>query len=94
MYEKHFGLNKRPFRASATGTEVFVGPQTAKMMAGLTKALATRDSIVTVSGPVGTGKSTLVAKAMEGHAATGNIGAVPRQCLRSRTRWSAGKVEV
>lgn len=65
MYEQHFGLKKRPFCASATGTEVFVGPQTAKMMAGLTKALSTRDAIVTVSGPVGAGKSTLVANAME-----------------------------
>ena len=28
MYETHFGLNKKPFRALATGSDVFVGPQT------------------------------------------------------------------
>ena len=65
MYETHFGLNKRPFRALAAGTDVFVGPQTAATMAGLKKALAGPDSIVTVSGPVGVGKTTLVRRALE-----------------------------
>jgi type II secretory pathway predicted ATPase ExeA len=65
MYETHFGLNKRPFRALATGGDVFVGPQTAAAMAGLKKALATADAIVSVSGPVGVGKSTTVRRALE-----------------------------
>ncbi|MDH3612974.1 MAG: AAA family ATPase [Gammaproteobacteria bacterium] len=65
MYETHFGLKKRPFRAHAVGTDVFVGPQTAATIAGLKKALATPDSIVAVSGPVGVGKTTLVRRALE-----------------------------
>jgi type II secretory pathway predicted ATPase ExeA len=65
MYETHFGLNKKPFRALATGSDVFVGPQTASTMAGLKKALTTPDSIVTVSGPAGSGKTTLVRRALE-----------------------------
>ena len=51
MYKQHFGLKKRPFRASTIGTDVFVGPQIAATMAGLKKALTTNDAIVTVSGP-------------------------------------------
>ena len=65
MYETHFGLKKRPFRAHAAGSDVFVGPQTAATMAGLKKALAAQDSIVVVSGPVGIGKTTLVRRALE-----------------------------
>ena len=66
MYENHFGLKKRPFRASASGTDVFVGPQAAKTMSGIKKALSADDAVVTVSGPVGIGKTTLVNRALEG----------------------------
>jgi len=64
MYETHFGLNKKPFRALAAGSDVFVGPQTATTMAGLKKALAAADSIVAVAGPAGCGKTTLVRRAL------------------------------
>jgi len=63
MYESHFGLKKRPFRALATGNDVFVGPQAATMMAGLKKALSTPDAIASVSGPIGAGKTTVVNRA-------------------------------
>ena len=65
MYETHFGLKKRPFRALAAGPDVFVGPQTARTMAGLKKALTAPDSIVAVSGPIGVGKTTLVRRSLE-----------------------------
>ena len=65
MYETQFGLTKRPFRALPTGGDVFVGPQTAAAMAGLKKALATPDAIVSVTGPVGVGKTTTVRRALE-----------------------------
>ncbi|MCH9005358.1 MAG: hypothetical protein IH838_08740 [Proteobacteria bacterium] len=65
MYEQHFGLKKRPFRANATGTDVFVGPQIAATMAGLKKSLSAGDAIASVSGPVGSGKTTLVTRALE-----------------------------
>ena len=65
MYKTHFGLKKRPFRAHAAGSDVFVGPQTASTMAGLKKALTASDTIVAVSGPVGVGKTTLVRRALE-----------------------------
>ena len=70
MYEQQFGLKKRPFPAKATGNEVFVGPQTAKTMAGLKKALTSQDAVVAVSGPAGAGKTTLVAKALNALSGT------------------------
>jgi len=65
MYEQHFGLNKRPFRASATGDDVFVGPNIAATMAGIKKALSANDAIIAVSGAVGSGKTTLATHALE-----------------------------
>jgi len=65
MYAQHFGLKKRPFRANAIGTDVFVGPHIATTMAGLKKALTASDAIVSISGPVGSGKTTLVTRALE-----------------------------
>jgi len=65
MYEQHFGLKKRPFRAHAVGNDVFVGPQTATTMAALKKALASPDAIVLVSGAIGAGKSTLVKRTLD-----------------------------
>ncbi len=83
MYEQHFGLKKRPFRATAGGTNVFVGPQIASTMAGLKKALASNDAIVTVSGPVGSGKTTLVTRALESIGNNSKIVHVGRMCLDS-----------
>jgi len=65
MYEQHFELNKQPFSAITTGADVFVGPQTAKTMEGFRKALAAHDAVVTVSGRAGTGKTTLVNRAID-----------------------------
>ena len=47
MYQEQFGLKRRPFRATATGADVFVGPQTAKTMAGLKKALTAKHGAFT-----------------------------------------------
>lgn len=70
MYERHFGLNKRPFPARAGGNDVFVGPQTAKTMASLKQALASQDAVVAVAGPAGSGKTTLIDKALDALAGT------------------------
>jgi general secretion pathway protein A len=65
MYEKHFGLKRTPFRADATGADVFVGPQTAKFMVAMKKGLTSSDAIVVVTGDPGVGKSTLVNRAID-----------------------------
>ena len=70
MYEQQFGLKKRPFLAKVTGTNVFVGPQTAKTMSGLKNALMSQDAVVAVFGPPGAGKTTLVAKSLDALSGT------------------------
>ncbi len=83
MYLQHFGFQKRPFHATVTGSNVFVGPQIAATMAGLKKSLASKDAIVTVRGPVGSGKTTLVTRALESVGETRHIVAVARMRLDS-----------
>jgi len=83
MYAQHFGLKKRPFRANATGTDVFVGPHIASIMAGLKKALTSSDAIVTVSGPVGSGKTTQVNRALESLGGNQKIVLIARMRLDS-----------
>lgn len=65
MYETHFGLTSKPFATRAKGAAVFVGPQQAEVVRGLGKGLHGADAIVTVSGPVGSGKTTIVNRALE-----------------------------
>ena len=65
MYEAHFSLKKRPFGSKAEGASVFVGPQQANIMTSLKKGLIATDAIVTVTGPVGVGKTTIVSRALE-----------------------------
>ena len=64
MYETHFGLNNRVFHGTPTGSGIFVGPQTATVMAGLNKVLVTADAAIAVTGPVGVGKTTAVSRAL------------------------------
>jgi general secretion pathway protein A len=82
MYEKYFGLNRRPFLAKVSGGDVFVGPQTARTMAGLRKALQVQDAVVLVAGPPGCGKSTLVSKALEAVGETHRTLRIGRMSLR------------
>ena len=65
MYEAHFGLKHRPFGSKAEGVGVFVGPQQTNIMTSLKKGLAAADAIVTVTGPFGVGKTTIVSRALE-----------------------------
>jgi len=65
MYEAHFGLKHRPFGSKADGVGVFVGPHQTNTMTSLRKGLAAADAIVTVTGPFGVGKTTIVSRALE-----------------------------
>ena len=65
MYEEHFGLTSRPFGAKAEGTSVFVGPNQTRVMTSLNKGLTATDAVITVTGPVGVGKTTIVSRALE-----------------------------
>ncbi len=69
MYEKHFNLNKRIFDGTPADADIFVSPQTAEILARMTKALAAPDTIIAVSGHAGVGKSLLVSRML--HAISG-----------------------
>lgn len=78
MYETHFGLKKRPFRALAAGGDVFVGPQAVATLAAIKKALVATDSVVAIGGPIGVGKTTIVQRALEDIGAQRKIISVGR----------------
>lgn len=54
-----------PFNALPRGAEVFIGPQTAGLVEALGSMLASLDAIAVVSGPAGTGKTTMVTYSLE-----------------------------
>ena len=82
MYKNHFGLERRIFRGNASGADVFVGPQTASILNSIKKAMAGPDAVVTLTGPVGSGKSTAVSHALSavsGKNAIIRVGRFPLQ---------------
>jgi general secretion pathway protein A len=82
MYAEFFHLNRKPFRANPKGPEVFVGPQTARIVTNMKSALAGNDAIVAVCGEPGIGKSTLVNRALDASANTMEVVHMPRALLR------------
>ena len=54
---------------NAEGAAIFVGPQQAKVVTSLKKALNASDSIIVVSGDIGVGKTTIVTRALETNSA-------------------------
>lgn len=65
MYKDYFSLTNNVFGNYPDGAEIFMGSQQAKIRARLTYALSSTDTVVTVTGPVGSGKTTLVEAALK-----------------------------
>ncbi len=82
MYEKFFRLNRKPFRTNPKGAEVFVGPQTARIVQSMKSALVGSDTVVAVSGAAGIGKSTLVTRSLDGFTKNLNVLHMPRARLK------------
>lgn len=66
MYEEHFGIKGRPFPVHAGGAALYRGRHQERVLAGLRKAMAWPDAVITLTGPVGSGKSVLVDHMLEG----------------------------
>jgi len=64
MFDTHFGMTATPFDSKAQGAAVFNGSQQSVVCDRLRRALAAKDAIVTITGPVGVGKTTLVNHAL------------------------------
>lgn len=82
MYTEFFRLNRKPFKANPKGPEVFVGPQTARIVASMKGALAGHDAIVAICGTAGIGKSTLVNRALDAFVNNMEVVRMPRVQLR------------
>ncbi len=81
MYQEHFGLTRELFRSNPEGESIYVGSQQLATIARLRKALATLDAIVTITGPVGVGKSAIAGRALEEIAPERMIARVGRMRL-------------
>jgi general secretion pathway protein A len=65
MYTQQFGLEKAVFDGGiAQHDDLFLGPRQQRIAANLKIGLTTRDAIVTLTGPLGVGKTTLAAHAL------------------------------
>ena len=83
MYPAHYGLNRNPFLARPTGGEVFIGPQTARLVQSMRSGLTGQDAVMTVAGATGTGKTTLVTYALDAIAAKKKAVSVSRTPMKS-----------
>lgn len=65
MYNAKFGLRKNPFNLTPDPSFLLLTDQHREALCGLTYALLQRRGFVTLSGEVGTGKTTLVARLLQ-----------------------------
>lgn len=65
MYTEHFGLDKAVFDGGiAQNDDLFLGPRQQRVAANLKIGLTTRDAVVTLTGPLGAGKTTVASEAL------------------------------
>src|SRR6516225_9025045 len=62
MYNHLFGLRKDPFRVIPDPSSLFLTDQHREALSGLTFAILQRSGVVVLTGEVGTGKTTLLAR--------------------------------
>jgi general secretion pathway protein A len=65
MYAKYFGLRKSPFSMTPDPAFLFLTDQHREALVGLTYAITQRKGYVTLTGEVGTGKTTLLARVLQ-----------------------------
>jgi general secretion pathway protein A len=60
MYKRFFGLKENPFNVNPDPRYLYLTQQTEETLASLTYGIETRKGIITLTGEVGTGKTTLI----------------------------------
>jgi general secretion pathway protein A len=65
MYAQHFGLQKNPFGLTPDPSFLFLTEQHREALVGLTYAITQRKGYVTLTGEVGTGKTTLLSRVLQ-----------------------------
>ena len=64
MYKSFFDLNSNPFGTSPDPRFLYMMPQTREALAGLQYGIAARKGFLVLTGEVGTGKTTLLRRAL------------------------------
>ena len=64
MYNEFYGLRRNPFNMTPDPEFLYLTPQHREALAGLTYAIIGRKGFVVVTGDAGTGKTTLLARAL------------------------------
>ncbi|MBW1713136.1 MAG: Flp pilus assembly complex ATPase component TadA [Deltaproteobacteria bacterium] len=59
MYQEHFNLRALPFEGTPDPAFFFLGPQYRETLAAMIHCVVSRKSLMVVSGPIGSGKTTL-----------------------------------
>src|SRR5258708_6326530 len=65
MYEKHFGLRRRPFRATPDPDAYYPGTTHERALAGLQQGIADDEGLALLTGLPGTGKTLLCQRFLE-----------------------------
>jgi general secretion pathway protein A len=65
VYAQYFGLRKNPFSMTPDPAFLFLTEQHREALVGLTYAITQRKGFVTLTGEVGTGKTTLLARVLQ-----------------------------
>jgi general secretion pathway protein A len=65
MYNDFFGLRKNPFSMAPDPDCLFLTPQHREAVAGLAYAITSRKGLVVLTGEVGTGKTTVLARVLK-----------------------------
>jgi general secretion pathway protein A len=65
VYAQYFGLRKNPFNMTPDPAFLFLTEQHREALVGLTYAIMQRKGFVTLTGEVGTGKTTLLARVLQ-----------------------------
>jgi general secretion pathway protein A len=66
MYMRFFGLTKEPFSMTPDPAMLYLTPQHQEALAGLMYAVQSAKGLVVLTGDAGTGKTTLLAKTLQG----------------------------
>lgn len=66
MYKNFFGLKENPFNVSPDPKYLFLTEQVEETLSSLMYGIQTRKGIITLTGEVGTGKTTLVNRLLDG----------------------------
>jgi len=73
MYEQYFGLSRTPFRLESEPDMFYAGENQTRILKSISDALKSDAGVITLSGLPGTGKTTVIRRAVEASIIPGTI---------------------